>query len=180
MSRTTLYHQTGATLIICLIVLVVASSLAIYGARTAQNDMRLSTNQQDRAIALQRAENALRIAEERLEGFDVHYPIIQAIQAVEGNNPPVNGFASLNNSDNWWSDPQQNWNARRFPADTNATTQTSVYTIEFIDDFRPSESKGSSSGTPPSVFVFRIIGRGTGPGGSEAFLQSTYNLMRSL
>ena len=186
MGRKTFRQQAGATLIICLIVLVVASSLAVFGSRTAQNDMRLSADQQDRAIALQRAENALRLAEERLEGFTTYLPIIDTFHATQANgNDAVNGFirSSLNentrNAENWWTN-QTNWDSFRFPVDSDSVSQISMYTIEEMGSFAPPKGTGASSGYPQHVYVFRIVGKGVGPGGSEVFLRSTYNLMRSI
>jgi type IV pilus assembly protein PilX len=60
--------QSGATLVISLILLVVVTLLGIASMRGTQMQERMSSNMYDRSLAFQRSESALRAAESAITG----------------------------------------------------------------------------------------------------------------
>lgn len=157
--------QRGITLIICLVILTIISTLAIYGARTTQNELRLSSNQQERSEALQRADNALRTAEELLR---VQPDFLTVMGLVTADN---NGIVTQQ-ADSWWE--QTAWNAN---STQPAGLAGSRYTIEYLFSRKLRAGKGSTIGSTPGSHTFRITGQGTGSGGSIVVVQSIFNVV---
>ncbi len=152
-TRTLPHRQSGATLIIALIFLVI---LSLLGASVASNNTlqeRMAGNTRNHDLALQAAEYALRIAD-------------------NARNTWKNGPWDVNNDGLWaaYNDSHRNdtpyWrtaftcsSSDRVSVTISGTGVSSCYVIERVTN---------------GVNTFRVTARGEAPGNAIAVLQATY------
>ncbi|WP_323751919.1 pilus assembly PilX family protein [Marinobacter sp.] len=91
-------HQSGATLIVALIMLLLVSLLAIAGMQGSVLQERMASNAQDAAISFQSAETALRQAEQDIMNTIATRQAAEARQLMsepwdwDGANPAASGI----------------------------------------------------------------------------------------
>lgn len=164
-------RESGAALVVALIFLLLMSILGTSSVRTSTVQERMAGNMRDWNVAFQRAEAALRSAEQYL---------LDTTNLPEFNDS--NGLYELNSDDrpDWIvtpTDPGAGGSVR-YPADGTAERR---YYIERLSSVRPAGSS-TETGTPvEEIFYFRVTAVGYGAaadaGGvplSSAVLSSVY------
>ncbi len=173
----------GVALVIALVLLVVATLIGLAGIRTVNLQERMSANMYDRSLAFQRAEAALRAAEDAittnwkiadLGGVDCS-PSAATLCPVM----PPDTYAGTN----------ANWTAVAEKYDVNAATAASApqYYIQFMGTGSSDNNLGlqdnadfgnyGSAYPPDNVAFYRVTARSSAPADAEeraiVVLQST-------
>jgi len=133
-------NQKGVVLAVSLIVLLLVTILAMSGMRTTVMEERMASNSRNSNLSFQRAETALRAAEDKLDSAANNAPTARSRANGQANN--VYGFSgasgsaclvslnSLNfNSANTWSSGS---NACTYDAGGNLDADSHKYYIEFL------------------------------------------------
>lgn len=89
MTRSNLRKQTGAVLVVALIILAVVTILGVAGMRNSTLELRMATSLRDRTLAFQVAEAALARVEQRI--YNAPFPL----DAFLTNNCPFAGQSTL-------------------------------------------------------------------------------------
>lgn len=192
--------QTGATLIVCLIILAVMTVLGLSSIRSSNLELKMSASQRDHSIAFQAAESALKTIERQLAlnpfSLDRH------LRGCTGNNcfssDCSNGLcfdgdfeagqglvlASCNmaNPDTsvvkqFWQDANM-WNAAQniqVPKASNPNEDQDIqYLIEFMC-FVPRDDLLGEDANDPTLPLYRITVRAEGEANrSNVTLQSVF------
>lgn len=159
--------QTGVSLLVVLILLLVTSVLGIAVLRSSGMQERMSANMRDRSIAMQGAESALRYAQDQVLGVapDATKPketwdkIIPTTTDCSGK-----GICPTNSAASWQS----------VPDDGDPLTPTAQYWIEYLGT--GPGYKGSCDSVPPSIDcqspMYRITVRSRAEGRADVMLQA--------
>ncbi len=166
--------QTGAALIVSLIILVLMTLLGLSSIRTSSLEEKMTTNLRDQELAFQAAEIALRDAEKRISAL-----VAEPIATQDGSNEntwATNAMDSTpSNATPWWMERDEAWwNANGVASVNVANVATPPrYVIEKLVFDKDSEIVGSNSPIEGLIY-YRITARGTG-GSDQArvLLQST-------
>jgi type IV pilus assembly protein PilX len=164
-------HQRGAALVVALLILLALTIVGTATARMSLLEERMTGNAQDRNIAFQAAEAALRAAE-----GDLQVSVLPDFSGVEGRYQP----ADPDESPVWetvdWSDADEATPYDGLDDAPGALSRaTAAYIIEQLPRIpSPGESLSADAPVDEAAF-FRITARGTGVGGNAVVtLQSTY------
>lgn len=162
-------HQSGAVLVVSLIMLLLLTVIGVAGVQTTSLEERMAGNNRDRNLAFQSAEAALRAGEVRIEtlwnngagSIQVFCTgVAGQFSSVAGcNNPAPDPHAA-----NTWSD-----NTKSITHNTGSSTVNTQprYFITYDTAHNP--------GPPVIPISFTITARGTGgQDGTEVILQSHY------
>ena len=175
-------NQTGAALIVSLVILVIMTMIGLAAMRTSSMAEKMAANTMDVEIAFQATEIALRGAEAWISGLTVE--------------PDPNNTGSGNiwvadvmdpddgNAESWWHERDAAWraaNAIPFPTaitfETNSGTSTITtprYIIEYQQFVTDDLVVGTGGGPSTGRVYYRITARGTGGSNqSRVLLQST-------
>lgn len=176
-------RQCGVALVVSLILLVLATLIGLASMRGTNLQERMSANMYDRSLAFQRAESALRAAEEAItinnSIADLRGVDCSATAGVRCTVIPDNTFTGT--SGNWVAvDTAHNVNSDRTPG-------TPEYFIQFMGTGRSQSSLGLDANAdygnygnpypPDNVAYYRVTARSSAPGDaldrSIVVLQST-------
>jgi len=167
----TAQQQTGATLIVSLLILLVMTLLGVTAMQTNILEEKMSGNSKDVSLSLQAAEAALREAEAYVE------TIVSPAAAFDGTTAWL--YPDGNNIDIYAA---ATWNTARSyqTGDITGVTTRPKYFIELYGEIGSASTDiningyGESSGTA-NISGFRVTARGTG-GSNETvtILQSYY------
>ncbi len=160
-------RQTGAALIVGLIVLTALTSLSLSGMRNVQVEERMAGNFRDHSLAFQGAEAALRDAEAYLQEAD--------LPPFDGSVPGLIGRLSGPGSAAYWT--RYDWvNASRQAGTTLARLKEQPrYVIEALPAI-PAAGESPKFGPLQEPDFFRITARSTGGSGTAVvILQGTFN-----
>ncbi len=128
--QTDRYHQHGAVLIAVLMIIVVVTILGVTAIDTASLEGKLARNYQERTLAFQAAEKALRSGEQFLEGLTAE-PVAcgsgscsvwrrGALQELSGEPAKM-----------WWESQPAGWWITRGGSSTSSGPElTAIYIIE--------------------------------------------------
>jgi len=157
--------QTGAALIVGLIVLTTLTLLGLSGMRTAQVEERMAGNFRDRSLAFQGAEAALRDAEAYLKAAD--------LPPFDGSVPELIGQLAGPGSAAYWSKYDWANNSRQAGTTQAGLDEPPRYVIEALAaPLAADESR--KFGPLPEPDLFRVTSRSTGGSGTAlVILQST-------
>lgn len=167
-------NQTGAALIISLIILVLMTLLGLSSIRTSSLEEKMTANQRDQELAFQAAEIALRDAEKRISGF-----VAEPIATQDGSNENIwttNAIdATPANATPWWVERNEAWWNANGVASVNVENVATPprYIIEQLVFDKDNAAMGTGSPVDGQIY-YRITARGTG-GSNQArvLLQST-------
>jgi len=177
-------RQRGVALAVALILLVVATLLGLAATRGTLLQERMSSNSYDRSLAFQRAEAALRAAQDaitsswliaNLGGSDC--------SPTSGNLCDLVPADAFTGTSALW----RNVNAT-FDVNDARTPDVPQYTVQFLGTGRAGDSYGtrdnagsgsySEPGSPDNVALYRVTARSSNPatlgGRSIVVLQSTF------
>lgn len=171
-SHRPIQKQSGAVLIVSLVMLLLLTIIGISAVDMTTLDTRVSANTKDKALAFDAAEAALNTAGNAL---------------APGNPLPDSstpGFLTAAEPDNWWHDKAGSWWTTNGEMITDFAGRSSGsagigYVIE-----QPVEIRGGGAGQrvtnvtmgqpQPVTRFYRTTARGEGPGGTEVHVQSVY------
>lgn len=177
-------RQRGVALAVALILLVVATLLGLAATRGTLLQERMSSNSFDRSLAFQRAEAALRAAQDAITSTWV-------IATLGGRDcSPASGtLCDLVPADSF-TGTSALWRnvAATFDVNDTTTPDTPQYTVQFLGTGRADnnlgtrENAGSGSysepGSPDNVALYRVTARSSNPttlgGRSIVVLQATF------
>lgn len=180
-------RQTGAALVVALVLLLVITILGLSSMRGTSLQERMSANLRDRGLAFQAAEAALREAEASLADLEPSAfpsPLDPARYAddVCDDNPCVDGLCSRPDpkcTDRWLSDNAWRNASAGLAAGLGGLAIAPQYFIEHIPADIPSwpgcdrEVPMSPNCIMPTNF-FRITARSAAAGRSTVILQTTF------
>lgn len=175
--------QRGVALVIALILLVIATLIGLAGVRGTNLQERMSSNMYDRSLAFQRAESALRAAEEAITSN-------WAIATLGGVDcSPDSGVLCPATPASTFTGTDANWIAVDSDHDVNGdkTPGTPEYFIQFMGTGSGESNLGldanadygnyGSSYPPDNVAFYRVTARSSAPADvgdrSIVVLQST-------
>jgi type IV pilus assembly protein PilX len=155
-------HQSGAVLVISLIMLLLLTLIGVTGMQTTGLEEKMAGNMRDRNLAFQAAESALSAAEASLSptlpnfvtsGTNGYYSSAAAMPAID--------------SDTFWA----TGNTHTYSGDTLVGIDSSLQPRYIIQDL------GCATATCPGVHNYRITARATGGTSSAVvILQSVFQL----
>lgn len=169
--------QTGATLIVSLLILLVMTLLGVTAMQTNILEEKMSGNSKDMSLSLQAAEAALREAEDYVDA------IVSPAAAFDGNTPglyPDGTNVDVYADSTWWLNDANT--IEYGSAITNVSTKPR-YIIELTGEIGSSTTDvninnyGESSGAG-TVNSFRVTARGTGGSDSTVTLLQAYYAKR--
>jgi type IV pilus assembly protein PilX len=174
MANKRLKNQTGATLIVALVMLLVLTLLAIAAIESSVVEERMAGNTLDRNVTFQAAESALRAGEAIVAAFPE-----RPIPANGANPNGVSVLGSLDANPRWWSAKNEAWwtnnaNAREYQpggADFPGTNENPRIVIEEYDDVCDSASNPTLS---QCKIVYRVTAIAWGRRNGTVLLQSLF------
>ncbi|AFJ03456.1 Type IV fimbrial biogenesis protein PilX [Methylophaga frappieri] len=178
MMRSAKQAQSGAALIISLIILVILVIIGLAAMRTSLLEEKMAGNSRDMALAFQAAETALRDAEAWLDA-QTNDPL----PTEDGNNRIWNSEqgdldANWNNNLPWWQEPTRGtvwWqdNGVQYGADITNVTTRPMTIIEYLVEI-PDDQVIQDGNRDTGRSFYRITARATGGSNqSRVLLQST-------
>lgn len=170
-------RQSGASLVIVLILLLVMTLLGLAVLRTTLLDERMSANLYDRSLSFQSAETALREAETAIQQAQLHNASIGFNCSATGVVCPsvpasaLTGSSCAGNGQNCWTNATTNIQT------LNASAGTPQYYIEYMGQYTNedelelgssanSAQYGGAGGVALQHF-YRITGRSHNPANSD-------------
>ncbi len=174
--RLILARQAGAALLVALIMLILITLIGISAARMQTMEARMSSNLQNRNLAMQSAESALRTAEDSIaQNSNPVYGNTagQYIYSPASGNPPWYLGGTIGST--FWTTSS---NLATGPVEATDSSQASVYIIEQLPSV--SVAGGSASlnqfGNSTRSIVYRITAKATGGDTTAPItLQSIYH-----
>lgn len=181
------HNQSGATLVVVLLLLLVMTLLGIASMRGVLLEERMASNMLDRSYAFQAAEFALREGEARAAEAQTLLDIrALTVACADGLCPRPNPALPAQNA-RWlaagfWDDAANRTVST--PSFTGpAADAVASYTIELIDDNLPPVGTCTTSiDVSPDAMCsgsetrYRITARSASPGRAEVMLQSMYTV----
>lgn len=169
--------QSGAALIVSLIMLLMMTMIGIFAMRTGVMEEKMSANQIDRDLAMKAAEIALREAEGQILSWN-DFPDPSPNGADKNVYSRDSLDPDLTNATPWWFEQDEAWwKATGIESSEPAgTVGHARYIIENAEKLSDSENEGQEP-EDNSVQFYRITARGLG--GSEqsrVILQSVVRL----
>ena len=169
------FRQSGAVLLVALVMLILITLIGISAARMQTTEMRMSGNLHNRNIAMQSAEAGLRTAEDGLaqsnySGFGSNTAGQYTYTAQPGASAPwyLGGSSFWSNSSNVITGPTE----------PGGSPQASVFIIEQLPPVaRPGDPLSTKQyGNDPHAVVYRITDQATGGDTTAPItLQSIYH-----
>jgi len=173
---TDIYHQRGAILAAVLMIVLVVTVLGITAINNATLEGKLAHNFQERALAFQAAEQALRAGEQLLEGLTIE-PVVcnsNGCSVWSRNALQTRSIAdSGNTTQMWWEFQDLTWWQAMGATDAAASDgSTALYLIE-ERAFVQNNAQANIIGSGLNYYTITAIGSRTGSG-AEVVLQSHY------
>ncbi len=169
-------HQTGAALIVSLMLLIVLTLLGLSGMQSTIMQERMSNNVRDKGMAFQAAESAIRSGEDWVKSADTN---TLRPNDVGTCTPPCNivqldDYANMTTENfSWW---QTNARAFTFPSSTSNSTPAADprFIVEYHSDIKQGYSLDPTEGPPPpSLYRITAIGVG-GTTTAEAMIETLW------
>ncbi|MCF6252213.1 MAG: PilX N-terminal domain-containing pilus assembly protein [Methylococcaceae bacterium] len=168
------YQQSGAVLVISLIMLLLLTLIGVTGTQVSSMEEKMAGNFKDQNMAFQAAESGLRAGET--------WVAVQGIRPVPNNTGSTQVWtldsAATATTNNWWEERNATWwssNAVQFAATLSDVKTKPYYLIEQQYFDKDSLTIGMSNDNSGRV-LYRVTAKGTGGSDStRALLQSTYS-----
>lgn len=163
-------HQSGAVLILSLIILLVLTVLGVSAMSTSSLEERMTGNMHDQDVSFQAADSALAGAEASIAGWTVQPVASTAPTTSVWARGAIPSITSLAFNNTWW-----NTYGHSFSAPNLSTLYANPrYTIEQIN-FIPDSVSFNDQSTGLGIFYYRITSRSHGLSRHAlTILQSTY------
>lgn len=162
-------HQAGMSLIMGLLFLALLSLLGLAGMSVSSLEERMAGNTQDRALAFNAAETALRDCETVLQGANL--PVFNGTNGMY--QPAALGATPVWKSIDWSAANTTRAHATT-PTGAAASPRCIIEELPALPNMGGSNSLAASKPLPDAGF-FRITARGVGAKpGTVVMLQSTY------
>lgn len=171
-------NQSGAALIVSMIMLLLLTIIGVTGMKTTALEERMAGNMRDKALAFESAEAALRDAEAFME-------TVFTLGAF--NSDGSDGYYDNSVADLWrevdWSGSDGSNTKKAVTVPTSIPgVEPGQYIIEYISDSEDEDVSGGvnlsniGQGTGAgNTSIFRVTARGTGASGTSAvIIQSIY------
>lgn len=167
-ARSSHLAQRGVALVVALILLVVATLIALAGARGTGLQERMSANMYDRSIAFQRAEAALRAAEAAITSN-------AEIASLDGQDCSPSGTDCATPSASAFTGTSEGWTAVNDPYNVNSALASGrpEYFIQFMGAGSAEQNLGleanadytnyGSAYPPERVAYYRVTARSSSP-----------------
>lgn len=175
-SRHNKNRQTGAALIISLIILLLLTIIGVTGMKTTALEERMAGNMRDKELAFESAEAALRDAEAFMETVFT----LGAFNADGSDGYYDNSLLDIWTAVDWKGTDTANTNKAVAATTTIGDTPPGKYVIQYIADSTSDDVSGGvnlnniGQGTGGgSTSIFRITVRGTGSSGNAAVVLQT-------
>lgn len=171
----TVKQQSGAVLIISLIIMLVLSLIAISGAKGVVLNERMTFASRDAKVALEVAESMIRLGESHLEGLsDTSSFGSTGWMRSEGNGPD-----NIFSEQTWTNNSSVEWEVPMKDPDGNAMKGRIYIEMSGLASHESnSASVDLSADTTMSISddiqVFKLVARGAGIGGTERILMTFY------
>lgn len=166
--------QTGAALIVSLVILVIMTLLGLSSIRTSSLEEKMATNLRDQELAFQAAEIALRDAEKRISAL-----VAEPIATQGGSNEDIWATNAVdptpNNATPWWMERTEAWWLANGIASVDVANVSNPprYIIEKLIFDKDTAAVGTGSPIDGQIY-YRITARGTGGSNhARVLLQST-------
>jgi len=163
--------QSGAVLIISLIMLILLTLIAVTGMQSTGLEEKMAGNTKDHNVAFQAAETALRGAENYLDGL---VTLADFADGTAGYLDEATNDPDYQSSSSW-----STANSAQYISGLSGIKSEPRYIIKFVsvqnDDPNATlntSNYGSTAGT--SVTIFRVTSRGTGGADSSQVILQTY------
>ncbi len=174
--QSNIHHQHGAILAAVLMITLVVTILGITAINTASLEGRLAHNYQERALAFQAAEQALRSAEQLLEGLTTE-PVACSTSGCTVWTRNALQNKSITDSGNtaqmWWEFQDTAWWQAAGATDSGAGNGSmALYLIE-ERAFVQNNVQANIIGSGLNYYTITAIGTRNGSG-AEVVLQSHY------
>ena len=172
MMRTNMKQQSGAALIVSLILLIVLTVLSIAAMQGTTMQERMAGNYRDTNQAFQAAEAALREGEAEL--------LAAVVGPFNSTGGPGGMYTPLDESGSqfiWDAIAGDDWKPVNNPNEFGGVVDNLRYPGYIIEEMAPYQIPGGSlaSDEPlPDSRYYRVTARGYGAAGSEVILQSSY------
>lgn len=165
-------HETGAALIVSLVMLLLMTMIGIFAMRTSIMEEKMAANQIDRDIAFEAAEIALREAELKILSWS-DFPLATDDASYEGVWTRDVMDPITNNATPWWAETNEAWWNNNSIAATKPDGAISAprYIIEEV--YKDRGDLESSPSNEAKKF-YRVTARGLGASNqATVLLQST-------
>lgn len=158
-------NETGAALIVGLIILVALTLLSLSAMRNTMLEERMAGNFRDRSLAFQGAETAMRDAEAYLRQAN--------LPPFNGSQPGLLGLTTGSGSTGFWSSFDWANNSRRAASSLSYLKEQPRYVVEELPAIAPA-TESQKFGALREQGIYRITARSTGGGGTAVvILQGT-------
>jgi len=171
-------RQTGASLIVSLMLLIVLTLLGLSGMQSTIMQERMSSNVRDKGMAFQAAESAIRGGEDWVKSADTN--TLRDPDGTTCSSPPcdiitLNEYASMTaETFGWWQT-----NARAFIFPSSTSNSTPAADPHFIVEFHSRVDQGYSldpGDTTLRPHLYRITAMGVGSTTTaEAMIETLYS-----
>jgi type IV pilus assembly protein PilX len=170
------YKQTGAVLVISLIILLLLTIIGVTGMQTTSLEERMAGNMRDKSLAFESAEAALRDAETFMETVFT----LGAFNADGSDGYYDNSIRDIWTAVDWDGSNVGNTNKAVTAASAIPGVEPGKYVIQYIADSKEEDITGGinlnniGQGTGGgNTSIFRITARGTGASGKAAVVLQT-------
>lgn len=154
-------NQTGAALIVSLIVLVTLTLLSLSAMRNTRVEERMAGNYRDQSLAFQAAEMGMRDAEEYLQQAN--------LPPFNGTQPGLMGLIPGSGSAGYWSSFDWANDARQVGTSLAHLKEKPRYVIEELPA-AAAASEDQTFGVLQEQRLYRITARSTGGGGTAVVI----------
>lgn len=156
-------------LVAAIVFTVVMTAMVLSVTRSATIEERISSNAQNRQLALQSAEAIVRDA----EGSIFLQPPLDPFNPAAFVNDCEDGFCRLVNDSRWlthdWNDPDVVRTFNDAGSNLQGVANQPVYFIEYVD------LEGNLGLSVCPKLTFRVVGRGVAADGAESLIETMYN-----
>ena len=168
--------QTGSTLIIALIFLVVLTTVALSGMQTASTEIQTARRVKSQLDVFNAAEEALKVAEDLVENN--YGDPLDFYGALPGTGQPDNGLylnSAIEDQISNLADIQDLLNTGVITLSSATTSSPDTEGGFFIEYMGPLASPGNSGAAPVSRYLYRITAVGQqADGGQRKIVQSYF------
>ena len=160
-------HQTGASLIVSLMLLIVLTLLGLSGMQSTVMQERMSNNVRDKGMAFQAAESALRSGESWVK--DQKIPTRGALTVQDGSScsapcdlVDLNDYSTMANENfSWWETHGRIYSGIPTTG-TGKVASAPRFIVEEHSDQRDSLADPTDTSSPPVRTLYRLTAMGVG------------------
>jgi len=160
-------RQTGAALVVSLMLLIILTLLGLSGMQSTVMQERMSNNVRDKGMAFQAAESALRNGENWVK--DQLMPTRGTLTVQDGSScsapcdlVDLNDYSTMTSKDfNWWKTNGRIY-SHTMPTGTGEVASAPRFIVEEHSEQRDSLADPTSTSSPPVRTLYRLTAVGVG------------------